>query len=392
MRKLLLSIQTCMTLFISITTNTMDTSSKIACNLKTTSFNDPAFNADGTMLIIPIQKTLSFFSTHTGRLVKTIKCDANPRTLLLFNDNTLIGIGNNTIMYDISNDTYRQIPFSSNGILFNYNGSKVIVINSCKYPTIWDIAENTTYQLETTNSPTPIQKVALSPDDKYIALGSLGMERPINLWSTKNKTLVRQLSTQACHTFGLAFTSDSKNIIISSMPDITAKKTDFTIQNIETGQTLYNLSDIQDGLVYYIASAPQHNLFASINNNTIYIWNSSLLSKPSIIEIDPSEGDILDLIFSPNKPIIAIKLEKTQQQNIPQNGIGIITDLGGYCTNSIMIYDIYTGKMIEHIKKDVAQAWFKMSFSRDGKKLLNFTKTKNGDTYYYTPTIWNLNQ
>jgi WD40 repeat protein len=132
----------------------------------------------------------------------------------------------------------------------------------------------------------------ISPDGKYVASGSSGLERVLKLWKTGDGTVVRdflnpQLKTKASHPgwiYGVRFTRDGKYLV--SVGDAPRNRGYLAVWNVEEGKLVLG-EELPLGVFFTLDLAPESGLLAigagSRGTRANSEWNSAYLVRVPIL-------------------------------------------------------------------------------------------------------------
>ncbi len=147
----------------------------------------------------------------------------------------------------------------------------------------------------------PVYTAAFSPDGKFIATGSSGLERTIKIWNVGDGSVVRDLANPNYKTApmfppashpgavtNLRFTKDGKYLI--SVGDAPANKGFLAVWDWQAGKMLYDNTALQLGVFYGLALSPDQKTlvvsagnrdrkFASPDFNAAYLLKMPTLGK-----------------------------------------------------------------------------------------------------------------
>jgi WD40 repeat protein len=133
---------------------------------------------------------------------------------------------------------------------------------------------------------------AISPDGKYVASGSSGLERVLKLWKAGDGTVVRdflnpQLKTKASHPgwiYGVRFTRDGKYLV--SVGDAPRNRGYLAVWNVEDGKLVLG-EELPLGVFFTLDLAPESGLLAigagSRGTRANSEWNSAYLIRVPIL-------------------------------------------------------------------------------------------------------------
>ncbi len=173
----------------------------------------------------------------------------------------------------------QQVPQPIYSLTFSADGKQLLSASYDGSLKLWDPASGTLIKEFKAHKAKdferghqePVYAAALSPDGKFIASGSSGLERTIKIWSIDG-TVVRDLANPNFKTApgfppqshpggitGLRFTKDGKYLI--SAGDAPGNKGFLAIWDWQTGKMLYDNTAL-NGVYYGLALSPDEKLIA----------------------------------------------------------------------------------------------------------------------------------
>ena len=266
---------------------------------------------------------------------------------------------------------------------------------ACKNIKLWDV--NTGRESYTFSGHlSPIYSIALSPDGKIMASGSLGPK--IKLWDLTTKSILRNLKGHHSGSKSLVFSKEG-DLLFSGSFDKTIK-----VWSTSTGKEEQSMKTIS-GSVYSLAVHPEKPfLFAGTHNGTLEIWNYA--KKRRELKMKIHDGTVHSLQLSSDGKFLLsagadhlikrwsfgpryrkLFLEQTYKGHTDQVLSLAVAKKGNFFASgskdhTIRFWDLITGKDL-HTFQEHQGAVQDLKFSKDEKYLGSASVDK-------TIKLWNL--
>jgi WD40 repeat protein len=256
-------------------------------------------------------------------------------------------------------------------VIFTKDGKHLVSASEDKTVRVWDVKTGKTVRiLRTQIGKGPDGKIyaaALSPDNKWLALGGYPSRWGIRLMDFKTGKIVGLLKGHSNVIFGLSFSKDN-SLLISGSADKSAR-----IWDVKTGQTLHILKGHKDHIYAVAFSLDSSFAVTGSDDHTLKLWNVS--SGALIKTLRGHDDKVVSVAFTPDGKYILsnsydktirlwdgntgnfIKIFATLDSNggnlsISNDGRYVLTGIGEDCSRTqCNIFSIPSGKKISEFNK-----------------------------------------